>query len=686
MNLTLKAGISPSIPIDYIKIILLGLRTVGVSVLVAGLMACGGGGSGGAAGIPNVNVNPSSVNFGAVIVGSNVAQTVTVSNSGNASLTLGTITTPTLPFTHIGGTCTNGQTLAAASSCTIILQFTPSAAIVANANFSIPSDDPDVGTANGQNNLQVSLTGSGTVPPVSTTTYLHYTSAPTATSVAGTLTTIDPAAPTTTTNTNPALVNSSQVYRYRTASVETASFSGGTLSDVHRYAAVFSSGGVIKKQSAVVGTSVPAAVQISNASGITAGPGDGTVNVAAATDLCELETFADFQSPDSSVVLYALAGPDNTCGNPDDVYSWLRLNTPASTAPTRIAVSRGKPIPIYSTSTLGITGFLTLDALGALIKLDANLANPAATTNGNGSFTELETLVDFTGNGHMLLLVGNSIRTYDPASNTLNITNLATVSQPSSFYNYISDGANFYFVDNPLPNGTTNVIQRISLTTTTPGPATTVVTEATGARIEELYWRTPSRLVYTLLNGTNKSVQSITKLAANATTSTLIYPTAPTTDFLQVVGSASTGRVYINRTTTAGAVTAAVINDDGTGLAIHADAAWNAGFTPATFNLYGESHYLGQTILLARNAVGKTTDDGAQLTAYDAASHTAGVVLGNVPSDIVYMYFGFGFGPRVLWTGARTGFLGSDIFYVDILSAGSLTRVTNDAAVEQQLI
>ena len=521
--------------------------------------------------------------------------------------------------------------------------------------------------------------GGGAAPPASTTTYLHYMSGSTTTRVAGTLTTIDPAAPATTTNTNPALVGYNRV-----AYVSTGTISAGTVSNMRRYAVVFSSGGMIKKQSAVVGTTVPAAVQISSASGITSGPGDGTAN-AAATDLCELRTFPDFQAPDNSGVFYGLAGTDLTCGNTDDAYSWLRLNTPAGTAPTPVTGVTSEPVSIYNTSTGAITGFVALNTAGALTKFDANLANPVVVPTGAGPFSGLEALVDITANGHMLLLAGNSIRTYDPASNTLGATVLATISQPGSFYGYTYDATNFYFVDNPLPNYSTNVIQRISLTTASPAAASPVVTEAAGARIN-ISWNagTPNRLVYSMTSGTDNSLQSIVRTATSATSSTRLYPAAATTDSIRLAGSTSTGRVYMTRMLAGGAVTAAVINDDATGLMTHADAQWNGSITDTTFSLFGGAEYLSQLVLLQRNAAGKTTDDGATLTAYDAAAHTVGAVLGNVPVDITSVFGPWESGAQALLTGNRTGG-GTDIFYVNVLSAGSLTRVTIDAAVEDRL-
>ncbi|RRD65778.1 choice-of-anchor D domain-containing protein [Comamonadaceae bacterium OH2310_COT-174] len=81
-------------------------------------------GTGVAAPTPVVQLTPDPVNFGAVTVGSNAQQDVTVRNSGNAPLNLTQITAPA-PFSVIGGSCAVGTPVAAGSTCTVRLRFTP---------------------------------------------------------------------------------------------------------------------------------------------------------------------------------------------------------------------------------------------------------------------------------------------------------------------------------------------------------------------------------------------------------------------------------------------------------------------------------------------------------------------------------------------------------------------------------
>ena len=121
-------------------------------------------------GPPNISVSPLSLNFGTVTVGNtSAAQTVIVTNTGSTDLTLETLGSITAPFNYMGGTCSNGQALASATSCTLIVSYSPSASGSVTSSFAIPSDDPDAGTGNGQNNVQVILAGNGIVGTATST-------------------------------------------------------------------------------------------------------------------------------------------------------------------------------------------------------------------------------------------------------------------------------------------------------------------------------------------------------------------------------------------------------------------------------------------------------------------------------------------------------------------------------------
>jgi hypothetical protein len=244
-----------------------------------------------------------------------------------------------------------------------------------------------------------------------------------------------------------------------------------------------------------------------------------------------------------------------------------------------------------------------------------------------------------------------------------------------------SDASDFYFVDNTSLTIPTT-FQRISLTS--PTTAAPVFTEPAGTIITSLTG-TPNRLVYGTANPAppfNHAVRSVLKTASAATSSTFLSSGGV------IRGVAATGRVYVDLFSQQPTffVAAVMVNDDGTGLTTHTDASWAVTFFDTTSSLSGSGPNLSHVVLAQRAAAGAASDAGAVLTAYDAATHTAGAVLGTVPADLGLLdFFSFEFGgPRTLIR-ALTGTI-SDVLYLDVLKAGSLTRVTNTATVDERLV
>ncbi len=112
---------------------------------------------------PGIIVTPTNLSFGDVVVGTTSDQTITVQNSGTGILTLGTIGSPSAPFSRAGGACTDNQNLNPGDDCSIIVRFAPTATGLFNSGFSIPSNDPDEPVAN------VSVSGTGTLPQITVT-------------------------------------------------------------------------------------------------------------------------------------------------------------------------------------------------------------------------------------------------------------------------------------------------------------------------------------------------------------------------------------------------------------------------------------------------------------------------------------------------------------------------------------
>ncbi|MEM4720705.1 MAG: choice-of-anchor D domain-containing protein [Candidatus Methanomethylicaceae archaeon] len=107
---------------------------------------------------PDITVNPSAVQFGNVNVGNSSDQTVTVQNDGTGNLTIGTISSPSTPFSKVADNC-SGHTLSPLQSCTVTYRFTPTSGGSFSGNSNIPSNDPD------ENPKTVTLSGTGVALP-----------------------------------------------------------------------------------------------------------------------------------------------------------------------------------------------------------------------------------------------------------------------------------------------------------------------------------------------------------------------------------------------------------------------------------------------------------------------------------------------------------------------------------------
>ena len=90
---------------------------------------------------PSITKNPAAIDFGGQLAGTtSAAHTVTLTNLGHASLTLGTLTT-TANFSISSNLC-NGQTLATAAACTFKVSFSPPTTGLKTGSVSIPSNAP----------------------------------------------------------------------------------------------------------------------------------------------------------------------------------------------------------------------------------------------------------------------------------------------------------------------------------------------------------------------------------------------------------------------------------------------------------------------------------------------------------------------------------------------------------------
>src|SRR2546426_884618 len=115
---------------------------------------------------PAVTLAPTNLAFGDQRLSTtSPAQTVTLTNSGTATLSITSIalagSNPGDFAIAAGTTCTNGATVVAGASCLLTLTFTPTAAGARTATVTITDDAPG-------SPQSVSLTGTGVTPPTAT--------------------------------------------------------------------------------------------------------------------------------------------------------------------------------------------------------------------------------------------------------------------------------------------------------------------------------------------------------------------------------------------------------------------------------------------------------------------------------------------------------------------------------------
>ena len=109
----------------------------------------------------DIDLTPSSINFGNVPVGTDsTPSTVTIQNTGTGPLQISAPVVGNSAFSISTDNCgpTYPRTIAPSSSCTLDVRFSPVSANLVNSNLTISSNDPD------ESSVQVGLSGDGTTP------------------------------------------------------------------------------------------------------------------------------------------------------------------------------------------------------------------------------------------------------------------------------------------------------------------------------------------------------------------------------------------------------------------------------------------------------------------------------------------------------------------------------------------
>ncbi len=104
--------------------------------------------------LSTIDVSPTSVDFGGVLVGTATEGVTTIRNVGNQNLIIGTIASLSAPYQIALDNC-SGKSLALGATCTITTRFSPTGIGTFSSSLNIPSNDPY------RNPVTVSLKGDG---------------------------------------------------------------------------------------------------------------------------------------------------------------------------------------------------------------------------------------------------------------------------------------------------------------------------------------------------------------------------------------------------------------------------------------------------------------------------------------------------------------------------------------------
>lgn len=143
-------------------LLLAALAALAVPASAAGDHGSGGGGGASSTAAPAVTFAPTSLTFADQVIGTTSApQSITITNTGTASLFINSAAVPnTLDFTLVGDGC-SGLTLAVGTSCSVSITFSPTASGTRSAAFTLTDN-----AANSPQTVPITGTGTGTNPPL----------------------------------------------------------------------------------------------------------------------------------------------------------------------------------------------------------------------------------------------------------------------------------------------------------------------------------------------------------------------------------------------------------------------------------------------------------------------------------------------------------------------------------------
>lgn len=445
-----------------------------------------------------------------------------------------------------------------------------------------------------------------------------------------------------------------------------------TLTDVHSYAVIYpKTDGKLYKTSALKGDSLTP-VQVSSEN--------------LAHQMCDMingGVKSDFSNTENSQYIYRLSGIDELCDTIDDIWKMVTIGMDATQSPI---IAKTPVIDIGDTDTGAITGWLVSDN-NALQRCDANFTNCSFIVNVANSVNYKLKVAD----NFYLLEIDNQLFSYNISSNTLSPA-IFTITNGTYITVAATDGSMTYF-------GHGNALYQF------PVDGTSVATILT-SETNELQIITPSvsNIIYQVgVNGLGKEVKSIPKAGGAAISLAEISGE----DDIIITGVNNTHIYYNirNMTVTQGVISiapilAGVIDETGSNkvetlTAAWIGGAWDTNFDSNTTNSYGNTKttFLAEGFNIANTAGGFA---GATVTSVDAVSAVVGSVLGTFEvSDNLQDIYCLGFGSNVLCNAVHAidpppvlpkSPIQTDIYYLNAVTANSLTRVTSSENEDELII
>lgn len=379
-------------------------------------------------------------------------------------------------------------------------------------------------------------------------------------------------------------------------------------------------------------------------------PAQMSNETTATAAFCGTWAEPDYADIDNAQFIYRLPGTDGTCGNADDFWKMVKVGMSAVDTPYPAFLPLAA---LHDTASGAINGWLAVNGSN-LNAYDANFENPSLIS----AFTSTPTVLATSPAGHVVLLIDNELRVYDPqaappalSASLGTVTSVGTARRDTTHV-YFDDGSALYKL--PLDGSTMASLVH------------------TGSGSVSLHALTDNRLVY----WDDSSVKSVPKSGGNAVTFAIASGAA-----IESIGASGT-KYYFHSYYFSGSwrSTAHIIDEDGTNDVTIPDAAWFGWTEPTTISFGSGPRNLPMDRVLLRNV----PTAPYTLTSYIGASGAPQAVMGTLPATMDQSFSPFFM--RLPNHGNLLGYSSAsdsgtdDIVFVNTEFGNSLMRVTSSSS------